>query len=222
MQLNPNWYLMTDAWDNPLWCLRVESCQKVNGEWKLRFVTFKMYFWPGRSKTAFFCADLQAKWIPGLTSELGGFLKERNLSVRVMHMHTFQALQDWSCSHLNLEEKGIPTRHQIRKGHFRILLPYCWSAIDMLNNKYTGKDEVQKEKYRCSWRISRTEMCGSCLLSGSPMAMGTYILHCPQPKTRSLCSWLVSKWLTLFLHLCENIGIAFCSPQVVFQHEHLL
>lgn len=55
--------------------------------------------------TAFFCADLQAKWIPGLTSELRGFHQERNLSIRVMHVYASQALQDWSCSCLNLEDK---------------------------------------------------------------------------------------------------------------------
>lgn len=85
--------------------------------------------------------------------------------------------------------------------------------------QYTGKDEVQKEKNRCPWRISATEMCGSCLLSGSLMTMGTYILHYLQQKTQLLGSWLVSKWLTLFFHLCEKISIAFSSPQVIFQHS---
>lgn len=92
------------AWDNPLWWLWVERCQKVKGEWKLRFITFKVDFWPGRWMAAFFWADLQAKWIPGLTSELGGFHKGRNLPIGVTHGNS-QALQDWSCGHFNLEEK---------------------------------------------------------------------------------------------------------------------
>lgn len=162
-----------------------------------------MDFWPGRPMTAFFCADLQAKGTPSLTSELRGFQNERNMSVRVMHVHAFQGLRDWSCSHLNQEEKEKPTKGQMGKWDLRIPLP------DQSHSNWYGKQQhrAKKENTDDPCRISTTETCGSQLRSGSLMTTGTYTLHCPQPDTRSLGSWRVCNgW-----HLCEKTGITFSS-----------
>lgn len=124
---------------------------------------FKMDFWPGRSMTAFFCTDLHAKLIPSLTSELWRFHKERNFSVRVTHVYAFQALQDWSCSHLNLEEKTYKrSDKEMRLGEYCSLTRQRLMCYPTVHRKGWSPER----KNRCPWRIGWPETCGSCLLSG--------------------------------------------------------